>query len=302
MASFQRATHDGRWQELLQRGLEYNEWPCETDQRAPLLWPAAGRSFTRDQIAAWQKTGVVPVENRFEFAGANYAVGLHGFVRSLPWKLDGFAADDETAWAKCSLRSSPQTAAVYPLQFALSVTYRLRAGILTLEYEVTPGENASAMPFSIGNHLSLRMPFSKQGPFEDCTLRTPAKFILPQNPLCLLDGRRIAVDFSRPTSLERKEVLDTVLGGFKGDDAWVELRDPSSTTIRVSHREKSLDGSHHCGDDDVLFVFWGDAQQQYFCPEPWIGKPNSLNTGDGCIYLEPGQRFIWEIMIEVQSG
>src|SRR5207302_5481696 len=108
--------------------------------------------------------------------------------------------------------------------------------------------------------------------------------------------------FSRPASLERKEVLDTVLGGFKRDDAWVELRDPSSTTIRVSHREKSLDGSHHCGDDDVLFVFWGDAQQQYFCPEPWIGKPNSLNTGDGCIYLEPGQRFIWEIMIEVQSG
>lgn len=302
MSSFQLLSRKGSWWEVLHRALDYTEWPSESDQRAPLLWPAVGRSFTREQLSAWQKTRAVPVENRFEFAGATYVVGVHGFARKLPWTLDDSGSDRDAAWAKVSLQSSEQTAAAYPFEFKVSVTYSLAGGVLVIEYEVIAGDNRSPMPFSIGNHLCLRMPFSQQGRFDECTLRTPARCILHQNELCLLDGRRTKVDLSQPTSIAREELLDSVLGNFAEEEAWVELRDTSSSVVRISHRDKQVDGLRRCGADDLLFVFWGDAQQQYFCPEPWIGKPNSLNTGDGCVRLEPGERFGWEITIEAQRG
>jgi galactose mutarotase-like enzyme len=153
------------------------------------------------------------------------------------------------------------------------------------------------MPFSIGNHLSLRMPFTSQGQFEKCTLRTPGSVIWQQNALCLLSGERTAVDLSSPTPVSRKELLDTVLGGFPRGQVWVELDDPANLRLRVSQSQKNLDGKMLAAEEDFYFVFWGDPALQYFCPEPWIGRPNSLNTGEGCVCLDPGQRFLWEIRL-----
>ena len=45
------------------------------------------------------------------------------------------------------------------------------------------------------------------------------------------------------------------------------------------------------------FVLWGDADGGFFCPEPWLGGPDSLNTGAGRVVLHAGEAFTWSYTI-----
>lgn len=51
----------------------------------------------------------------------------------------------------------------------------------------------------------------------------------------------------------------------------------------------------------VLFNLWADVQDGFFAPEPWVGKQDSLATGDGVITLAPGQDFRWAISVTVTN-
>ena len=298
MASLQVRV-DGVWQEILHRALAYTQWPCEeTAERAPILWPAVGRSFTSDQLATWRANGQVPARNRYQVAGTVYDIDVHGFARKFPWHLARAGERGGIAFAECTFESSQETHPLYPFDFRLSVMYRVGAGTVAIEYKVVAGENPLPMPFSIGNHLALRVPFGDAGRFDDCTLRSPGNRILLQNALCLLSGESVPVDLLTPASLGHRELLDTVLGGSRREDVWLELNDPALLRLRLSHAELSTGRRGHTKDENLLFVFWGDPAGGFFCPEPWVGKPNSLNTGDGAVCLERGQRFVWEIRIQ----
>lgn len=41
------------------------------------------------------------------------------------------------------------------------------------------------------------------------------------------------------------------------------------------------------------FVVWGAPELGLYCLEPWLGGPNSLNTGDGRVDLPGGRAFSW---------
>jgi hypothetical protein len=46
------------------------------------------------------------------------------------------------------------------------------------------------------------------------------------------------------------------------------------------------------------FVMWGDADGKFFCPEPWLGAPNSLNTHEGIVVLKAGETFHWKYSVK----
>ena len=290
------------WTEVLHRALAYDTWPdVECDERAPLLWPAVGRSFTPEQIAEWKTTGSVPAQNRYRASDEVYEIEVHGFARRLPWQLDAYGTSQQSAYVRCSATASPETRKSYPFEFEITVTYKLENGELQIEYGVLAGRNKSPLPFSIGNHLAVRMPITDRGRFDLCTLRSPGSEIQLQNGLCLLSGERVTIDLSTPVSLDNKALLDTVLGGFPAGQVWVELEDPAALRLRISHDDVTREGKSLTADENMRFVFWGDPAVQYFCPEPWVGEPNSLNTGKGCVFLEPGERFLWDVRLTLQA-
>lgn len=43
-------------------------------------------------------------------------------------------------------------------------------------------------------------------------------------------------------------------------------------------------------------VLWGSREEGFFCPEPWVGAPNSLNTGVGRVMLAPDRSFTWQVI------
>ena len=302
MASL-RCKTGNRWRELLYRALDYRSTPPDGwDGRAPLLWPAVGRSFTAEQIARWRKTGRKPGGCRAAPGGRVRAFPIHGFARHSAWTLDSCGSDDRSAQATCSLRSSPKTRKLYPFDFDLHVTYRLARARITCRYEVIAGANACPMPFAIGNHISFRVPLGGRGRYEDCVIRTPArrKYLLTE--LGLLSGRTKRVALSRPANLTEAIYGDTFLGGYTRRNGWVELCDPAGITLRVSHAETPVRGNLLAREQDMHFVFWGNRACGYFCPEPWIGAPNALNTGRGLVMLPPGQTFVWEMRLALKRA
>lgn len=295
-----RVRHRGRWREILHRGLEYGPLPPERwDGRAPLLWPAGGRCITRAQAARAQATGRAPRRWAYTVEGRTYPMPCHGFARHMRWKLAAYGVEAGRAFAVCTLRQSPQTRAMYPFDFTLSVRHTLCGRRIVSRYEVSAGENGRPMPFMIGNHVGFNLPLLGRGTYAECTVRTPGARKRRVNASGGFSGRTRAVDLSKPTAMASGIYRDSCIGGYSRRAAWAELADPNAFSIRVSQAEKPVAGRRLSREEDLLFVLWGVPERGCFCPEPWLGAPNALNSGKGCLQLAPGDTFVWEMRIEV---
>ena len=284
-----------RWREILYRAMKYDApGPDGWAGRAPTLWPAAGRSFTDRQLAAWHRTGKRPAYCACVIAGRERRIGCHGFARNLPWSFENYGYGREEAWVTCALRSSAATWRVYPFEFETRVTYTLDRGSLVMRYEVAAGRgNRGPMPFCLGNHISFKLPFFGRGRFEDCSLRSSATRILKLNDLNILSGETAPAKLSRPVSVGEKKCQDAVLGGLRQGSARLELNDPNALKLAVTQREIPV-GRRRLADRNLLFVLWASPKLGYYCPEPWAGRPNGLNDPAGRVDLPPGERFAWE--------
>lgn len=298
MSSFE-LRHGGRWHELLYGALDYvNMGEDGWGGRAPILWPAVGRSYTEAQIAKWRHEGIRPSSNQFSLGSSVFEVGEHGFARDLEWEWTKNNSPQSCS-VICVVTSSDSTKTKYPFDFELIVTYRLTGGSVLLQYEVIAGRNETAMPFALGNHIAFRLPFTSHGSFDSCTIRTPGRQILCQDELCLLSGEMVDVDLSNDIPLADRKFCDLVIGGYNRSETWFEVTDPESFAIRISHLEVRDGMPYQSREADNLFVLWGDPALGYFCPEPWVGWPNSLNTRSGCVFLPPEGHFTWQVQIDV---
>ena len=287
---FRRGTD---WLETLYLGRDYTPRDDWTG-KAPLLWPATGRSFPPD-LEERRKAGEEFNDGAWEWKGQRYPMPIHGFVRSLPWQVRSSEAGQRGARAELTFADTAATREMYPFGFELSAEYALVDGALSINYEVLADvENGDPMPFSIGNHITFVTPLVPGSDAGRVVLVTPSSEEI------LKTGYGIPTGEIRP----RSHAEGIELAGFErraavsltGYDAgpFMELRDPAGLTIRMSHAASEVPES-----PIILYNLWGDAQDGFFSPEPWVGLQNSLVSGQGLIHLDPGGRFEWTIRIEI---
>jgi len=282
--------HEGQWVETLYRALDFapiDGW----DGRVPLLFPQVGQCFapsTRppSPIPKGSATG-------WELDGRVLDMPSHGFARTMPWELSGHGRDDG-AWAACVLRSSEATRQIYPFDFVFTVTHRLCDGRVVSRYDLVAGVNERPMPFTLGNHISFRAPFTKVGDYGDVRITTRCAYQQVLNEDNVFSGERRPMALSGGGTLSDERLSDIVLAGYGAGEAWALMEDPNSFSMRVSQRD--LTGLF--SPESVFFVFWGEEDLRYFCPEPWLGAPDALNTGEYVAQLPPGEAFSWEMTIE----
>lgn len=302
IGSFQ--VRDGaRWREILYRAMRYDAAGADGwTGRAPTLWPAAGRSFTERQLAAWRRTGKPPACCAYVANGRERRIPGHGFARNFPWALESYGYGRDDAWVTCALRSGPATRRFYPFDFEAFVTYTLDRGTLAMRYEFAAARgNRGAMPMAVGNHISFKLPFFGRGRYGDCSLRSTARTIYEQTPLCLLSGATEPSELARGKSVGLKKYQDTAFGDIPAGEARMELIDPRALTITVTQREVPT-GRRKLPQRNMFFVVWGSPKLRYFCPEPWAGRPNALNVPADGISLRPGERFVWEARFGIKRS
>ena len=298
------------WNETIYRANDFQS----TDGwrgRAPTLWPAVGRNYTAEQLQEVKRAQTYIPIGSYLIGKQKYQMPDHGFVMERPWTLNDYGHDDSKAWAQCTSRSDKSTRQYYPFNFTFSVTYTLAAGVLSIQYCVTPQfpreytsesfADTQPMFFSIGNHITFQLPFAPQGSFAETLLSAPTKQQLGLTPQSLLSGDVFEKDLTQGVPLNDESLHDTVISGFEQDNVWVRLVERNSFGFQISQRgwvEKS-GKIKELPAEDYYFVFYGDPETGLFCPEPWVGGPNSLNTKEGVVWLHEGERFEWVIQVEL---
>lgn len=247
--------------------------------RAPWLFPAVGRSRVDGREGFWRHRGTVR------------PMPIHGGLLERPWKP--LVSKGELA---CRFDAEPGTLEGYPFAFALTARYAPQGLGVRSRLEVrAAASNAEPMPFSVGNHLTLRLPFGSSSTAQACVVRSPARERWELTREGFLSGERSRFDPAGATLGQDPRLLDSVLGSFPGE-ASVEVVDPASFGVRVAHRVARGEVNDP---GRAFFVLWGDPRRRFFCPEPWLGGPDSLNERRGIVELEPSGVFEWEWRLEV---
>ena len=201
----------------------------------------------------------------------------HGFARKLPWRVAATSDSKDLATASLTLESTDATRAVWPWEFAVTLTYSLAGSTLRIMQWIQNRSLDEAMPFGIGFH-----------PY----------FLVKDKR-----GARIPTPATRAfDNVAKKEIP------FAGFD----LTLPEVDLHLVDHG--STEATLHFGDGDgggklalrgapelTHWVVWTAAGKDYVCLEPWSCPGNALNTGAGLLMLEPGEARVLALDLELSS-
>jgi gluconolactonase len=289
LSSF-RVTFKGKQIELLYHARDY-EHRSGFQGKGPLLWPAVGGQFP---------TNTTPTEScgmgSYIVAGKTYRMICHGFARSFPWKETSRIADGRSARVTVELAAPDATRASYPFAFHLDATYELMDGHLTIDYVVkSDASNSGPMPFSIGNHIAFKIPFLPETDPAKMLFETQNTIQLLRNSAGFLSGEQKTRSFYAPETLGSFDARVALpLAGYKSQP-FTRLIDPAGMTVRLTQTASTT-----LPEPLVRVNAYGGPNVGYFCPEPWFGVQNSLNTGIGLMKINPGASWTWRLAIEVE--
>jgi len=271
------ATAQSRLEVVPERGGIITRWQV---QGRDLLYLDAER-FSNPELSI---RGGIPIlfpicgnlpENTYTHNGQTYTLKQHGFARDMLWQVVDQATQDAAA-ITLVLASNDRTRAVYPFDFQLQFTYRLRDRSLEL-YQTYTNRSSEPMPFSTGLH-----------PYFAVSDKTQLQFDIP--------------------ATQYQDHISRTMQSFSGnfdfelDEIDVAFRDVSrqfATVKDVSHNTQLTI------DYDLVYstlVFWTIKGKDYYCLEPWTAPRNALNTGENLITLEPGASLNTLVGLTVSSA
>ncbi|MCC7490971.1 MAG: hypothetical protein IT204_01410 [Fimbriimonadaceae bacterium] len=273
--------------ELLYRANQFAPPPAgQWSGRAPLLWPAVGRNFTPAALAQAEP------QCCFERDGVVYDLPIHGFARLLPWTVTDCGCTSDSAWITQALAADDGTRAVYPWDFSL--TKRHAIGANWWECRVTVS-GPQPLGFGIGNHLSVQLP---PGGLAQSTLSGSVTGRHDLARTGLLSGSVAPLELRSPVPLTDPAWHNAVLENA-GPEAWLTVTFPAGQRLTVG--QAITQGEKYVETEDVLFVLYGNPAHDYYCPEPWIGWPNGLQTGRGAVELPAGATFEWVMRVTLEA-
>ncbi|MEY2879351.1 MAG: hypothetical protein RLZZ15_1731 [Verrucomicrobiota bacterium] len=282
----------GRWVELLYRGRDYKS-ASGFRGKASILWPAVGSSVPATATPVNGK-----IESAYDYQGKRYPMPQHGFARLKPWQVVRTWANATEAAVEVVLKDDAETRTHYPFGFAMHVTYRVTEGRVEIHHEVkAAADNAAPMFFSIGNHIAFAVPLLPGSTAEGFTIESPSRFEYLRGANGAPDGTTRERRFAPVTPLAKQQLVPAMSVGAYDGDPWFRVSDAGGLGVKVTHHAQSTPASPF-----VQFNLWGGTAEGYFCPEPFVGLHNSLNTQTGQIVLAPGKNWTWLIRVEPERA
>ncbi len=219
-------------------------WP----DRSPLLFPFVGR-FTR---------------GAYTLHGREYHLPIHGFARDSRFEVTE-AKDDTITFC---LSDGPDTQAVYPGRFLLTVTYRICENTLHVSYDVM-NRGEQILYFGIGGHPGFAVPMEDGLTFDDYYLEFSCEHCpdrVGHTEHCFLSGS------DTPFPLENGRVLRLRHDMFD-EDAIVLKNAADTVTLRSDRGTRSVT-MHY-----PLLPYLGlwhapRTDAPYICIEPWTSLPS----------------------------
>lgn len=248
------------------------EWP----RHAPVLFPVVGRLHA----------------DRYRYAGRDYPMGQHGFVRDRRFEWTERRANG----CALILRDDAATREAYPFAFALELDYALRDGALHCVAAVrNPG--AVPLPFSIGGHPGFAWPLPGASRKDDHAV------IFAENepgPVLRVSDGLLGDPAPSPVRNRRLALSESLFAV----DA-VVLPGVRSRALRLESAAGPALAMEWDGYGD-LGIWSKPGGAPFLCLEPWcghaspVGWEGEIADKPGIVLLPPGgeRRFRWSVRPE----
>jgi aldose 1-epimerase len=200
---------------------------------------------------------------------------IHGLLNfSKYWKLVEAKADASSAWSVSRLEfwRYPDMVAQFPFPHTLTMTHRLRDGIVEVETAIE-NHGADPMPVAVGYHPYFRL---HDTPRDQWHVHFAARDHMLLNPQLIPTGEHKPIEFEDPHSLAMS-VFDDVFGNLVRDPDgrarfWVE---GGRERVTVAFGPKFMTA-----------VVYAPRGQEFICFEPMSAITNGFNLAHDGVYKE----------------
>jgi len=242
----------------------------------PILFPFVARSFDGGAIGYWRD----PSGNR------------------LPMPMHGFARDGHFEVSECRdrgftarLQPGEIARAAYPYPFAFTVSYDFEPDGLKVGLSLrNPGP--TAIPWCAGHHFYFRLPWHPGAARGDYRFEVSSERAFRQTPNGAL------AEISPPNavySLADEALIDRMHAHLAPDECRVVH--PGSGE-RLHFRIK---GGETASPWNTITTWTQAPDSPFYCIEPWMGPPNSAETGKGIQWVQPAEERVFTVEVSLDG-
>lgn len=243
--------------------------------QSPLLFPNTGR--------VWG--------NRYRHNGQEYTIDIHGFARKRTFTV----VNQEANAVTMALKSDDETMALYPFEFFLFVTYRVKDDALEVEWMVR-NQGDDEMHFQIGAHPAFNLPdfdpADEVHGYFSFTTSMPIDYLIPLEKGC------VKPDEPHRLELDEQGMLPITAHTFDIDTYVIDSVNITECTLLSPERVPWLTVKFNM----PILALWAPTIKHPDCPfvciEPWcgscdtVGYEGELANRRVMNHLAPGQHFI----------
>ena len=220
----------------------------------------------------------------YNYQHQRYTLPIHGFANDEPWEVRDIGEGHITL----ALTDNERTHAVYPFAFEVVLHYRITPGQLVCD-QIYHNRGETVMPYYAGFHPYFLVDLARYQKTEVLVDFAGKQQLIYNHDLTDIIGKRPAYDTPVAIAAERVNESLTQLG----KDHRITLSFPDGFTITLQVENP---------DDATLFdhvQLYHKPAEPFFCIEPWMAAPNSLNTVDQSRLLAPGQTETAQLVLSV---
>jgi len=216
---------------------------------------------------------------------------IHGLVSNRAWRLDGAGASEgEGAWQTASLQLDSQSdiQRQYPFPCRISVTTRLREGVLE---QITEVNNTGSKPLPMGYGTHPWFPASLGEAREKTEVKVPgAKYwrlenLVPTGETVDATSEPGKFDLRRWHALDGNEYDDVFTALERRPDGWTEAG--------IRYPDRGLQLIVEASPEFREWVIFAPLSRSVVCLEPYTGTTNAVNLQNqgvdaGLVVVQPG--------------
>lgn len=240
----------------------------------PILFPFSARSFHDGEIHLWKDP-----------TGHVRPMPMHGLARQGDFEITRL--DKKGFAARFLPRAADHDA--YPYEYDFEVIYRFEEKEFSVELRLKNHDD-KFVPWSAGHHFYFTIPWLDGTDRRDYKIRIPAKKAVRQNS----DGSLSPIKrFKKSIILGNPTLIDRIHYGLT--DSIVECvcsKDESRLEIEI--------GTNMHPNQEYAVVTWTENDDSpFFCIEPWMGPPNSVENELGLHKVGPSDIGIFSATVRV---
>ncbi len=248
---------------FVQKGAELQSLISKTSG-LEYIWDANPKDWAKHSPVLFPIVGALK-DNKYVYQDRAFNLSRHGFARDMEFELESKSADEIVF----TLKASPETRAVFPFEFSLSLIYTLTTHGLGCSYRVYNPSDEDLL-FSVGGHPAFATPVNENIKYEDYFLRfsEDEEIILNKIADNLISDEVISIPL-------RDKMLPLSHELFY-QDALV-IKSLKSKKISLQNKVNSH-GLHFNFDGFPYLGIWSAKDANFVCLEPWCGIADGVNA------------------------